>query len=109
MIVDSKGNLYGVTFEGGARDEGIAYQLVPNGDGSWTENDIYDFGSQAKELCQTQPSPSTARGMSMGVPFRWRGRQRPLWRSGSGQSRRLSWRDGLRWILQRGVVFEITP
>lgn len=47
VVMDSKGNLYGVTYEGGSKGDGIAYQLVPNGDGTWTENDIYDFGSQA--------------------------------------------------------------
>lgn len=53
LVMDKKGNLYGVTFEGGARGYGMAYQLVPNGDGTWTENDIYDFGSQAGALPDT--------------------------------------------------------
>ena len=46
LAMDKNGNLYGVTFEGGARGEGNVYQLVPNGDGSWTENVIHDFGVQ---------------------------------------------------------------
>jgi hypothetical protein len=53
LVMDSKGNLYGVTFEGGSRGYGMAYQLVPNGDGTWTENDIQDFGSQLGALPDT--------------------------------------------------------
>jgi uncharacterized repeat protein (TIGR03803 family) len=42
-IMDSAGNLYGVTTLGGAHSDGMAYELSPSATG-WTYTDIYDFG-----------------------------------------------------------------
>lgn len=41
-IMDSAGNLFGVTTSGGAHSGGMAYELSPSATG-WTYTDIYDF------------------------------------------------------------------
>jgi uncharacterized repeat protein (TIGR03803 family) len=41
-ILDSSGNLYGTTLEGGTSNDGVVYQLVPSS-GGWTENVLYNF------------------------------------------------------------------
>lgn len=41
-VMDSAGNLYGVTTLGGAHSGGMAYELSPSATG-WTYTDIYDF------------------------------------------------------------------
>jgi uncharacterized repeat protein (TIGR03803 family) len=43
VILDTAGRLYGTTTYGGAYGWGTAFELVPNPDGTWTGNDIYDF------------------------------------------------------------------
>ena len=48
LTPDTQGNLYGVTFGGGLECNigggyGTVFQLVPNQDGSWTENILYAF------------------------------------------------------------------
>ncbi len=49
LIFDSKGNLYGTTGGGGSSAScggcGTAFELVPNSNGTWTENVLYSFGS----------------------------------------------------------------
>ena len=42
VILDSTGNLYGTTGQGGPSDFGTVYQLVPTG-GGYTENILYSF------------------------------------------------------------------
>ena len=42
IAVDSAGNLYGTTYQGGANDWGSVFQLVPKANG-WTENVLYSF------------------------------------------------------------------
>lgn len=47
-IFDSQGNLYGATAYGGdcgcvSIGYGMVYELTPNGDGTWTESDVYEF------------------------------------------------------------------
>ena len=43
LIIDSAGNLYGVTYEGGTHGAGVLYRLSPNADGSWTETVLHQF------------------------------------------------------------------
>jgi uncharacterized repeat protein (TIGR03803 family) len=43
LVVDSLGNLYGVTFSGGTAGEGTVYELSPNSSGGWTETVLYSF------------------------------------------------------------------
>ena len=54
VIIDSWGNLYGTTFYGGVLTAygltggpGIAYELTPQSDGTWTETILYNFGGNA--------------------------------------------------------------
>jgi len=42
VVFDSKGDIYGTTVYGGA-GEGTVFQLVPGGNGTWTENILYNF------------------------------------------------------------------
>jgi uncharacterized repeat protein (TIGR03803 family) len=43
LILDSEGNLYGVTINGGSYGVGLAYKLAPAISGSWTESIVYNF------------------------------------------------------------------
>jgi len=44
LVFDSAGNLYGTTITGGHDlTSGIVFELMPNGDGSWTENILRFF------------------------------------------------------------------
>ena len=42
VVVDSAGNLYGTTTEGGANDEGTVFELSPS-EGGWIESYLYSF------------------------------------------------------------------
>lgn len=43
LILDTAGNLYSTTVEGGSGFGGTVFRLFPNSDGSWTESVIYNF------------------------------------------------------------------
>lgn len=48
VVFDQAGNLYGATFYGGSHNCenngcGVVFKLIPNGDGSWSEQAIYTF------------------------------------------------------------------
>jgi len=43
LVMDSKGNLYGVTGFGGGSGYGTVYELSPTGNGQWTETVLYSF------------------------------------------------------------------
>jgi uncharacterized repeat protein (TIGR03803 family) len=43
LILDSAGNLYGATFEGGAYTSGTVYELSPSSGGTWTETVLHSF------------------------------------------------------------------
>lgn len=45
LVSDAAGDLYGTTVDGGAYDGGVAFELSPAGDGSWTETVLYNFGN----------------------------------------------------------------
>ncbi|MGB6690337.1 MAG: chitobiase/beta-hexosaminidase C-terminal domain-containing protein [Terracidiphilus sp.] len=45
LVFDKSGNLYGVTLEGGANTRGMAFELSPQAEGTWTETDLHDFCS----------------------------------------------------------------
>jgi uncharacterized repeat protein (TIGR03803 family) len=42
VVIDSAGNLYGATVAGGQYNDGVVFELTPNG-GSWTETVLHDF------------------------------------------------------------------
>ena len=43
LVFDAAGNLYGTTSLGGPVDNGVVFECMPNGDGSWTEKVLYAF------------------------------------------------------------------
>jgi len=45
MVFDAAGNLYGTTSNGGPQGFGTVFQLVPNPNGEWPLNVLYDVGS----------------------------------------------------------------
>jgi uncharacterized repeat protein (TIGR03803 family) len=47
LIVDSLGNLYGTTFNGGAYNYGSVYELMPQGGGTWNEMVLHSFNFAA--------------------------------------------------------------
>ncbi len=46
IVLDSAGNIYGTTYEGGSEGGGTVFQLVPSGAG-WTENILASFSSSS--------------------------------------------------------------
>jgi uncharacterized repeat protein (TIGR03803 family) len=44
LTLDGLGNLYGTTDEGGTYNRGVAFELSPASDGSWTETVLHNFG-----------------------------------------------------------------
>jgi len=46
LALDVSGNLYGTTDDGGAFNRGVAFELSPASDGSWTETVLHDFGGE---------------------------------------------------------------
>jgi len=43
LALGSNGNLYGTTIGGGAHDDGTVFELIREGDGSWTETVLHSF------------------------------------------------------------------
>jgi hypothetical protein len=49
LVLDSSGNLYGVTETGGAHGVGITYELAKPESGAWKETVLYNFGASASD------------------------------------------------------------
>jgi len=45
LVMDSKGNLYGTAYVGGAHNVGAVFELSPGSGGTWTEKVLYSFGA----------------------------------------------------------------
>jgi uncharacterized repeat protein (TIGR03803 family) len=45
LVLDSAGNLYGTTVEGGRYNSGTVFELSPTAGGVWTEKILHHFGS----------------------------------------------------------------
>lgn len=59
VVEDAGGNLYGNTSTGGtSRDNGVAFKLTPQGDGTWHEKVLHNFCSEAN--CTDGASPQSA-------------------------------------------------
>jgi uncharacterized repeat protein (TIGR03803 family) len=43
IVLDASGNIYGVTYTGGAYGDGTVFELSPSGDGAWTETLLHSF------------------------------------------------------------------
>lgn len=50
LIMDSSGNLYGTTEEGGANGVGVVFELSPSGSG-WVEKVLHSFGGGSDVSC----------------------------------------------------------
>jgi uncharacterized repeat protein (TIGR03803 family) len=44
LVLDTAGNLYGVTFVGGSSNDGTVFELSPGSGGTWTETQLHVFG-----------------------------------------------------------------
>ena len=49
LALDTAGNLYGTTYQGGANNWGAIFQLKPSGKG-WTEHVLYNFVVSGKRF-----------------------------------------------------------
>jgi uncharacterized repeat protein (TIGR03803 family) len=67
VVLDSKGNLYGVTQDGGAFRRGIVYELSPNGSGGWVEAILYSFMGQVDGQFPIAPLTIDAKGNLYGT------------------------------------------
>jgi uncharacterized repeat protein (TIGR03803 family) len=47
LIADASGNLYGTTLYGGDAGHGTVFELMPQGNGKWTEKRLYRFGFES--------------------------------------------------------------
>lgn len=57
LITDAKGNLFGMTNEGGANDDGVVFELTPNAEKTgYTEAVLYNFCSLADCADGSQPA-----------------------------------------------------
>lgn len=45
LVLDSSGNLYGTTAEGGANNEGTVFEVSPTTTGGWTEKVLHSFSA----------------------------------------------------------------
>jgi uncharacterized repeat protein (TIGR03803 family) len=43
LVFDQGGNLFGITYSGGAKNDGTVYKLSPGQNGQWTEQILYSF------------------------------------------------------------------
>jgi uncharacterized repeat protein (TIGR03803 family) len=43
LLLDSQGNLFGTAQVGGAFDQGVVFEMIPQSHGTWTENVVYSF------------------------------------------------------------------
>lgn len=100
LIVDTSGNLYGTTLEGGAHNSGVAFRLTPTGR-RWKYTDLYDFCSVGTDRCEDGWQPSgdlTYDGADSGALYDGNS---PLY----GTTRFGGPADGLG----AGVVFKLVP
>jgi len=68
LIIDTAGDLYGVT-EGGTNNQGLAYELTP-GNGAWSLKILYSFCSQQGCVDGVAPGAGfTYTGASSGQPY----------------------------------------
>lgn len=67
VVLDSKGNVYGMTQTGGAFNFGTVYELSPNGRGGWSETIIYNFMEQGDGAYPFAPLTIDANGNLFGT------------------------------------------
>jgi uncharacterized repeat protein (TIGR03803 family) len=55
LVLDSAGNLYGATINGGAYGYGTVYELSPSETGTWTEKVLHDFNLSSENGTEAVP------------------------------------------------------
>jgi len=45
LVLNSAGDLYGVTFTGGLYGGGFLYELIPGSNGTWQQSAVHNFGN----------------------------------------------------------------
>jgi hypothetical protein len=60
LIIDSKGNLYGTTLEGGSTGNGVAFELAPNPDNTWAETVLHSFCPEGGGCSNDGGNPAAA-------------------------------------------------
>ena len=86
VILDTSGNVYGATYQGGSIDCGVIFKLTPKANGTWEETILHDF-TKLSEGCSANTLTFDAKGN--------------LWGTAQGGT---GCKDG-----GCGVVFEMTP
>jgi uncharacterized repeat protein (TIGR03803 family) len=68
LILDTRGNLYGTTIEGGGpKDYGTVFELLRGADGSWTESQLHAFHTGADGVSPEAPVVFDAAGNLYGT------------------------------------------
>lgn len=67
LIMDSSGNLYGVTGEGGTSNNGTVYRLSPNGKGGWKETILHNFAGGTDGTDPSYPLTMDSQGNLYGT------------------------------------------
>jgi uncharacterized repeat protein (TIGR03803 family) len=67
LVFDGRGNLYGTTQQGGSKRAGVAFNLTPNSDRSWTEGVLHDFCSRTN--CSDGFAPANLRLDGAGILY----------------------------------------
>ncbi len=49
LIADSRGDLYGTTYEGGTYNYGAVFELIRGANGAWSENILYNFNNNGSD------------------------------------------------------------
>jgi uncharacterized repeat protein (TIGR03803 family) len=67
LVIDAKGNLYGTTTQGGADNEGIAFEMSPpTGCGLWAESILYTFSAPSTGLISMSQPGGPFYGVGIG-------------------------------------------
>jgi len=98
LIVDTAGALYGVTYQGGPANEGVAYKLSPNASGrNWKLKVLHRFCTKLNCVDGVEPNHKlTYAGAAGGAPY-------------DGVSPLYGIAGGLGPINSSGLVFQLTP
>ncbi len=67
VVLDSSGNLYGTTSEGGLNNDGTVFQLTPQPGGMWSETVLHSFGSGSDGLTPESGLTLTQSGALVGT------------------------------------------
>lgn len=95
-VMDTSGNLYGVTEFGGTHDQGVVYELSPGSGGTWTHTTLYTFCSLANCADGAYPAATLALDAAGNL-------------YGTAQQGGVSCNSAILAGMTCGVVFKIMP